>query len=151
MSTVHFRWASGPPHFSIPCNLRGLVHPSGACLACLEFSCLSRVRFSDLGQPQRREKERRDERAIKKEGGSTHQKRNQPYPRTGKEGTRKERQGKEKVKKEIRKGRDKTEHYNPLRGRTKEEKTKERGNNERRRHNNNRTVTNHPPREERKR
>ena len=151
MCTVHFKWASGPPHFFIPCNLRGLVHLSGACLACLEFSCLSRVRFSDLDQPPRREKERRDERAIRKEGNSTHQKRNQPYPRRRKEGKRKERQGKGKGKKEIRKGRDRSEHYHHPRGRTKEEKTKERGKNERRRHNNNRTVTNHPPREERKR
>ena len=93
----------------------------GTCLACLEFSCLSRVIFSDLDQPPGREKERRDERVIRKEGNSTHQKRNQPYPRRRKEGKRKERQGKEKGKKEIRKGRDRSEHYHHPRGRTKEE------------------------------
>ena len=49
------------------------------------MSCLSRGRFSNLDQPPRREKERRDEGAIRKEGNGTHQKRNQPYPRRRKD------------------------------------------------------------------
>ena len=37
-------------HFFIPCNLRQLVRLSGACLACLEFSCLFSVRLANLEQ-----------------------------------------------------------------------------------------------------
>ena len=125
MSTVHFRWASGPPHFFIPCNLRGLVHLSGACLACLEFSCLSRVRFSDLDQPPRGEKERRDERAIRKEGNSTHQKRNQPYPRRRKERGKNDKGKKRERRKYGKAGTEQNITTTPGEGRKKKRQRKE--------------------------